>query len=316
MNRVKYFIIFICGLSVPLLGVLFAGSQAKGLQPESGRWCQDIINRKNRLAGSTRANVFLLSGSSTLFGLSARQMSEVYHVPSVNLGVHAGLGLDYILNYGLRAIPANSLVIFPIEYELYEKELNEEALQIQVLCHDRAYFDSMSFSARTRLLLSVNWVDWLRLLRTRIRPDSVKANSYDARTLNAYGDETANLNALRQKGIENRLGALKGRRYLLDPVSIDKIKSFARAIEQRGGHLVVACPNILENVLDQKANQDFFTLRTRLLEEAGITSIGRPGDHVFPPAEVFDTIYHQNEEGVRKSTDKLVGELRGAKLIP
>ncbi|MER3433500.1 MAG: hypothetical protein C4288_08720 [Leptolyngbya sp. ERB_1_1] len=91
-------------------------------------WVTSIYQQKIARAEQVKAprRILLVGGSSTHFGLSAEELQEKFGIPVLNLGLHAGLGLDAIDKLVQDEIRPDDIVILFPEHDLLAMKENEE----------------------------------------------------------------------------------------------------------------------------------------------------------------------------------------------
>ncbi|MDR1283377.1 MAG: hypothetical protein LBK99_21545 [Opitutaceae bacterium] len=314
MKKRTLLIAFLFGMVLPLFVLRVMALALPFLASNMGTWTNDMLHKKAALAATAAhrqgPRLFILSGSNAHFGLSAGQLGAHCNLPATNLGLHAGLGLEYILRYGERVIPDNALVLLPLEYQLYGKTTQGRDGRIQILCHDREYFNKTGFIAKTELLTAMHWKDWARLLLAKaIPPAPPRPGEHIVENINESGDETGNIYNMTEL-------IMKGsRRCRTEKLSLDKRKLarlllFIERMEKRNCKVIMTVPFICEEALDFDLNQPFLDDLAATLARHGIPLVGTPRAHLFTVEDGFDTEYHQNTQGVAKSTARLAQELK------
>lgn len=81
-------------------------------------WTVEMSRMKRAVAGTTTAahRILFVGGSHTHYSISAAQIESELGCPSVNLGLHAGLGLGAILEDAAGVVRAGDLVVITPEY--------------------------------------------------------------------------------------------------------------------------------------------------------------------------------------------------------
>lgn len=259
----------------------------------------------------------ILSGSNALFGFSAQRMHDVYGVSAVNAAVHAGLGIDYILYYARQQIAPGRVFVLPLEYQLYGKrELAHYALLYQMTGYDPEYFLSLSFTDKLTTIAEISLFNRVDLVKNLLwRKPRSESDGYQSRTLNSYGDQTANRIELRTKSMLDNVKRQAPALFLHDDAAWQAIAKFASDAKNAGAKVVLAYPNIYSGALDLKRNSSFFRELNPRADAIGLQIIGTPSASAFEDGDTFDTVYHQNAYGQTRSTDRLMGELHAAKLF-
>jgi len=112
-------------ISTVLTGIIYY-SVVLALAPlpiQAEYWVREMITIKLELAkkNSHRRKVIIASGSNTLFGVSASKLSSELCVPTINLGLHAALSLENILNVAGKAVARGDVLILPLEIPKYNE---------------------------------------------------------------------------------------------------------------------------------------------------------------------------------------------------
>jgi len=142
-------------LSIVLINILTMLLIPNNMEAEY--WVRELIIIKRSISQKiNQPKIILLGGSSTLFGIDAKKIERETNIPTVNLGLHAGLGLSYILNLGREVSKPNDLIILPLELNYYS--CDQSALTSWQLNNysawDREYFDSLPLKDRLRGAIS------------------------------------------------------------------------------------------------------------------------------------------------------------------
>lgn len=297
---------------------IFLGSffWAFGNSPESGRWVAEVLYKKIEAVKNYNPDVIILSGSNSLFGFSAQRLSQVHHVETINLAIHAGLGIKYILGYGEQFFAPKRVFILPLEYELYGKPEPNSAFRDQVMGYDHHYFWSMSPSEKIHFFTQISFDERLRYIKNLFYLDMhSELDGYQSNTLNQYGDETNNMLGNRPPGKLSELHSKRAKQYVVDEEAWAELENFANAAKSMGVTVVIAYPNIYYKAFDKKLNESFFSDLQRRATKLDIKIIGSPDSSVFFDDSLFDTIYHQNNVGQQKSTDRLFYDLKNESVI-
>ena len=284
---------------------------ALGNRIEAGRGVAECLEQKTLAVKNRSPRLIILSGSNAHFGFSARRLSEKYGVESVNASAHAGLGIDYILDYGSRFFAAGRLFVLPLEYELYGKPGAGPPYQHQVMGFDAAYFHSMAPGRKLDFFAQISLDDRVTFLRNVIHPYTRNdIGGYQARTLNAWGDETNN--SVLERTSEHLRAATRRlpAKYYIDEAAWSALAAFVQRATASGSRVVLAYPNIYAKSLDMDLNRDFFATLIAKASRLGVPIIGRPEDSRFNADVAFDTYYHQTSDGQARSTDRLMSALK------
>lgn len=87
-------------------------------------WTVVIDQKKSRIVHQIKdePRILLVGGSHTFYSVSAEELEKLLHIKTINLGLHAGIGLNAILARSMQWIKANDLVVLFPEYGLLTNE--------------------------------------------------------------------------------------------------------------------------------------------------------------------------------------------------
>lgn len=287
-----------------------------GIPHESGRWVNECLTIKKAATVKHDPKIIILSGSNSLFGFSAERLTNMHGVKAVNAAVHAGLGIDYILHYGRQHFGAGRTFVLPLEYQLYgQRKLANGALLYQIGGYDPHYFWHLSLTDKLITIGEITPMDRVRLFKNFLSAVPRSEDGYQSKTLNAYGDETANTVASRTNAMAAKVKAEAPAAYSHDEAAWQAIAKFSTEAKAAGIEVVLTYPNIYSGALDTKLNEHFFRELAVRANRIGLRVVGTPQGSAFNDEAIFDTSYHQNTQGQIRSTDRLIRELRTAKII-
>ncbi len=317
MSSVKYLYGVLTGAAIVVVAAFGLFMLSLGKPIESGRWVNECLTIKRSAIEQFVPKIVILSGSNSLFGFSAQRLTEVHGIPTVNAAVHAGLGIDYILYFGRQQIAPGRIFVLPLEYSLYgKKRLANAAALYQVAGYDPQYFWELSLADKINMFGEITPLDRVRLTKNLLLPfPKLDAIGYQSRTLSRYGDETANSPLARTKSMVNKVKAEAPATFSHDDAAWQVIAKFAADAKTAGAEVVLAYPNIYSGALDLKRNEPFFRAIVERAEAIGLRVIGTPKDSAFNDDDMFDTSYHQNNQGQLRSTERLLGQLRLAGVL-
>src|SRR5438105_4157685 len=77
-----------------------------------------IIDKHKQIDIIKSPKIILGGGSNLAFGIDSKKLETAFNMPVINMGLHAGLGLTFILNELKYSIKKNDIVFLSIEYGL------------------------------------------------------------------------------------------------------------------------------------------------------------------------------------------------------
>jgi hypothetical protein len=102
-------------------------------------WLDVMLKKKAEMVSQTEPNgrrILIVSGSNALLGISAKNIAQTTGVKTINLGSHAGLGGEYILNWAEKFIRKDDIILMPLEYDLYESAgMSDDFVKSDAISH-------------------------------------------------------------------------------------------------------------------------------------------------------------------------------------
>lgn len=254
-----------------------------------------IADKHARLARTKPPRILLGGGSNLVFGVDSAALERSMQVPVVNMGLHAGLGLTFMLREMEDAMHPHDIVVLSIEYFL---PLSAPPDQYPLLrSASDAYPAALAYYQRNLrtevgLFLDREQASVRSLFRRTPPPDPV----YTRAAFTERGDNIAHLTAPRPPELRDR-GRMTGGRW----EGIAALNDFADVARRRGVRVLYGYPGYAQS--EYEKNRDVITaLERELRESLHIELLGTPRDAAYPDDEFFDTVYHLNERGRQQHT--------------
>ena len=241
------------------------------------------------------ASMFLFAGgSATFFGLNAARFQEVTGRPAFNLGVHASLGQEALLDWTLECSRPGDVVVWTPE--------------LQGIGGD---FPDLAFYARPRSLsfdylwgLFEHWFKTPPEIMKRWPRASATDSAYHPDAVGPFGDQSRNVGQLTE-----RLCVIQ-EALTPDWPLIDGILGRAAA---EGVTLVVRLPPLPELECNAWLHP-FIAELGEGLRQRGVRRY-RQAEMWRPTDEFHDTPYHLNKRGVERATQALINRLKSEGLL-
>lgn len=275
-------------------------------------WADEIYRHKTEWANSiSEEKLVIVGGSSALFGISCKQIHRTFKVPCVNGGTHAGLGVGYVLHRARQFVNPGDTVLLALAYEFYSTNQSTppDFLVDYVLSRDPHFLIEQNFGSSLQIILGVSWYRLLSgFINAFVSPNDYGI-SYKAKTLNRFGDETANrLKDLGkgQKQARNSLTPYQARGYVSESYGMEQIQKFIAYCKENNITVLATWPNTLWfEEYESGEYKSFFESINNFYQNLDIPLLGQYREFMYDKAQIFDTIYHLNRSGVRLRTKQL-----------
>ncbi len=298
------------------LGVLI-GLVLLGMPPNT--LYATILDKERRLRETPSPKLVMVGGSGLAFGVDSATIEEglggKYH--AVNMGLHAGLGLDFMLDEALAGVRKGDVVLLAPEYD--------------VVWRDEPNYLTI---AETLRLAPSTWRyvprrHWLQTLRAAVfqQPPvmlhDVAVNAlrhsvpllgsggiYYRSSFNAYGDNRSgsDLPSSYVPVPEELVAHVNPTGYPRNLASIERFAAAARARGAQVFYLPAPIPKeryaLDPSVYDRTAAD--------IAEKAGVPAIGTPAEETYPNDLFLDSGDHLRGETVLIRSRRIAERLRAA----
>ncbi len=264
------------------------------------------IDKHQRLSSIQESKVVLVGGSNLPFGIKSPLIEEALGMPVVNMGLHAGLGMNFILSEVEKDIHKGDIVIVSLEYHhfLSKSMYNGEDVLAALL-----------FDVNRDCIQYVTPLQWIAFLpnlclyssKKIINISSNKRNDFEDKftrdSFNSYGDEVAHY-GLPSSITSGQQPALSKSVYRQ---SIFRLIEFRKFVESQGASMfLTACPYPKKQY---SLDKDSINAIVDAVYKAGMHYLINPIDCLYPDSLMFNSFFHLSGEGAEYRTQQLIKAL-------
>ncbi len=322
-------------LALAAYGALMTYVANRGSFPvEAEYWVGEELALKQWLAdrAGTGRRVLILSGSNSLFGIDSGLIERRVGFATVNLSTHGGLPLSFQLDYADKIVRAGDVVILPLEYEYYQRPLDQfaEGSWQMALAIFPETFRRLSMMQRLsllthmapRMVLDGAYVCVSRLvqpdfMQQRSPPDLqnviLKWKNAEHAEPAQYGveatDEHGDFKRFCGNANADWTYSIASDSFSVRPDIEGALKRQADQWKKRGARVYISFPPVSTDVYATSLFDQNAAKLSSALQKAGIEALGQPSDFVFPRAAFYDRRYHLNCEGRVSRTLMLLRQL-------
>jgi len=280
-------------------------------RPES--YLAAAIDKYALLQKEGKDRLLFVGGSNVAFGLDSYEMETIVRRTTINLGLHAGLGLCYMLKEVSQGARNGDLVILMPEYEQFFGETAYGELGLEILeVHPHAWrmFNCWGQGIEVaKRIGSYNLTHiqqylrgWLAHVGTVLdgQREQVLASEYKRELIyerSAFNDKG---DMVRHLGMPSRLFDIGHLRGEINPQAIEKVKKTALALRSRGIGFRVVFPAVTKSFW--KVNRD---AAADVAKELGSLAANTPESSVYDESLFFNSYYHLSEQGRKIRTREL-----------
>jgi len=266
------------------------------------------LDKEHRLYQLSSPKIVIVGGSNTIFNIDSRIITDSMGYPVANMGLHAGLGLMFMLNEIEPAIGKGDIIIIMPEYAQFYRELFFGGRIVTRLLSLNPRFIRY-VSTRQQIFEIMKGLG----LETRSKIVYLLGQSADEETytrfaFNECGDLMAELVG------DQPLAQLAGETYKirrLDEINkpaIQELNDFYARMQVCGANVYLALPAIpIEKYSDNRI--EINDLYSYLKENLEIPILFSPKTALVPARDFYDTYYHLNTNGRERYTTVLLNHL-------
>jgi hypothetical protein len=261
------------------------------------------IDKEKRLSELKSPRLIFIGGSNLAFGLNSKTIADSLKMNVVNMGLHAGLGVAFVLNQAKNYIKKGDKIVLSVEYglsNLGDKKLFTQLIDINP---NSANYLGNSFNDKLRLID----INWQRCVSSLFFAAIVNPNEkvYKRAAFSAEGDVLTHLDQPQAAHLMN-MGKMTFRDYSEE---ITVLNEFIAAANQRGAQVFYTFPTYIES--EYKLNKSVLNqYENQFKNQLHCPIINTPETFVFPNADYFDTAYHLNKNGREKRTELMIKILK------
>ena len=266
------------------------------------------IDKDKLLKESPSPRLIMIGGSNLSFGINSQMIKDALDLNPINTGIHADIGLKYMMDDVLEHIKPGDIVVMAPEYQHFygSYAYGRHSLLITVVDIDRDSLNNLSIK---------QWLDILPFFPhfsfSKLKPSeyffqqSKKIGVYERRSFNQYGDVDIHWSHPGKKVRPNDKFS-----DTLNENLIQAIVEFRDKLSQKGAILYVTFPGYQQASFDK--NKEEISKIEKKLSENNFLLLGYPERYKIPNNMMYNTPYHLTKEGVDLRTQRLIEDLSQA----
>jgi len=269
-----------------------------------------LVDKFENLKTEKSPKIVLVGGSNLAFGMDSKTISEYYDMPVMNMGLHVGIGLRFLLEGIKPYIKKNDIIIIVPEYsQFYDTYLGTGMDLVPVLFH--VYPQGIKF---------LNLRQFLLILSTL--PRYSIDNMYDAyihgyafqkheyriyarSSFNRYGDATAHWNE--RSYIDYQLKDRKVRP--IDAKMLKELEKYILFFQSQSVEVVILPPAIVNTVAQSIKGEIQQVTETLAKSNNRAYLYFHPERYSLPDSLGYDTRYHFIKPGIDIRVQYLIEDL-------
>lgn len=301
-----------CGVFFALMLAIFIVAIIS-IKPDPDNYLYESKAKLNMLRTAKQPRVIFVGGSNLAFGLNSKEISDSLHKNVINNGLHAGLGLKFIIDDIDEYLKSGDCVVICPEYSHFfgNAAYGEPATSL-TLAEYRHDVLAKCNGEQLRPIISglpkvfINRIQAMkkREKKARLGDKPVKTYEYRKSGFNEYGDEVSHW-TLKSGNPKISVSKITGD---FNEDFYQYFLSVVRSWEQRGVSVIMMPPAIYDKQYDVCHNE--ISRLSKRLQADGHPFKAETSLFAYPDSLMFDTPYHINKKGVDKRTRDVIKALR------
>lgn len=271
-----------------------------------------MADKHRRLDSIGSPRILAVGGSNLAFGLNSETLQDSFSMPVVNLGLHAGLGLTFILEEARHVIRSGDIVLLSCEYSINAKgdpRLENTAAWFYPGAAD--YYHVSSYDA-FKLYLDYTHSRLEDLLAGDYNPHPQKEDTvpvYSREGFNAYGDMVAHLSKGPAAELRDRNDFPADHHQ-----ETSELQAFCAYAQSKNVKVIYLFPPYPVSEYTQQ-RQKLGALAADLRKSLHTPIPDSPEDFIYSDSLFYDTVYHLNGKGRAARTARVIECLKQTHLF-
>jgi len=269
------------------------------------------VDKIEFLISAKSPKMVLVGGSSLAFGVDSYSISKEIKLPVVNMGLHGGLGLVFMINQVKPYLKKGDIVLLVPEYELLLRP-NGSSTLIELL---DLHWNNVCYLNLGQIATLIQF--YPEYAQSKIGKIVSSPNLLNTRTKGVYFRHAFFDNGDMIEHLDSSKSAFAKDISLLPPPNIsvgstvpgvEVIKEFNEWCNSQQITLLISYPAYPDTHFQYI--HDFSSMINMLLTQNDLAVISKPEKYKMPAASFFDTLYHLNEIGRLERTKRLLEDIK------
>lgn len=298
-------------ISLLVVAVILCGIVAVGqIIPNQNKYTiYGAINDKyDALSKRDKPAVILVGGSNSSYGFNSESISKEMGMPVINLGLNAGMKMDFYLNMVKANVMKGDIIVLALEYSMYIDDYMNESVTWYVIDNNKTLMkmvpgsDVFNLVRYYPLALTEKIISFVKGPNPVPKSESARRDAY-----NEYGDYAYP----REKNImTDESPRVEISDKVISDRSMKALKEFNEYCRGKGAEVYASWPSIDELCVKVNKSRDF---ENYYKKNTGIKIISKIDDYIMPSEYFYNTLYHLNDKGAKIRTANLIRDLKNAK---
>ncbi|WP_342089333.1 hypothetical protein [Dyadobacter sp. OTU695] len=268
-----------------------------------------LLDKHEMLRKTGSPRIVIIGGSNVAYGLDSKRIQEALHIPVVNAGLHASLGMKFYLTDVKPYIREGDIVVVIPEYSQYYTDSFYGNMELVSILFDVYQDGKKQVDARQwwHLMRFIPFYAASKLKMPSEPSVAAPIGVYDRKAFNSYGDAYVHWTMAGRKF----KAAQKARdEDHVNPEAIKLLVDFQKFVEGKKATMLLLPPGYQStSFVNQKPVIDKIY---KAMKDNHLPVIATPERYELPDSVFFDTNYHLILPGIERRSDLMIEDLERA----
>jgi hypothetical protein len=271
-----------------------------------------LIDKNNLMATDSSPRIIFIGGSNLSFGLNCQMIKDSLKINPIDIGIHIGLGLKYMLSNAEDYIRESDIIVVSPEYQNFYGEIANGGIELLSTIVEVSPKSIKLLDYKQYFSLIQNIPEFLKSKWESEITKSVSDTAigiYDRKSFNSYGDVYTHWKLPKEKVVP--FGKMEGK---MNKNLLLSLNNFKNLVYKKKAKLFIAFP----------CYQDLSFVNSSLqikeievnLKKNGFNLLSAPERYIIPDSLIFNSPYHLTKQGVDLRTTLLIEDLRKVLNLP
>jgi len=269
----------------------------------------EMLRKTGENSGTGSPRIVVIGGSNVAYGLDSKRIQDALHIPVVNAGLHASLGMKFYLTDVKPYIREGDIVVVIPEYSQYYSDSFYGNMELVSILFD-VYRDGMK---------EIDTKQWWHLMRfipfyaaSKLKMSKAPSTTgpigvYDRKAFNSYGDAYVHWT---KPGIKFKAAQKAKEEDHVNPEAMKLLVDFQKFVEGKKATMLLLPPVYQStSFVNQKPLIDKIY---QSIKENHLPVIATPERYELPDSVFFDTSYHLILPGIERRSELMIEDLTRA----
>ena len=268
-----------------------------------GKWNEIVlvdISKREQVESISRRKLVFIGGSNLSYGLDSKRVQDSLNIKIYNMGLHAGIGLRYMLHEASSYMRAGDILVISPEYNQFTRFNGSSALA-DLLIQSKRWKDFPYYK---------DWGSYPSYFCARVfvpyllRKGSSGIDQYadNPEGFNAFGDYILHLDQPRREF--PRLAMEKRP----EPKEIEQIAEHIHALENKKIRIILLPPPYAKTSF--QLSKSYIDIIDSELKKNHLPFISSPEHYCMDDTLFWNSAYHLGAKGRHLRTDLVISDLK------